>query len=224
MIWQQKALDVTSNNVSNVSTNGYKADKASFADLLYTNVKDEQGDSSLNVGHGSKLGKTDTLYEKGALEQTARPQDYALTDERNFFAVRTSNGTVDYTRDGRFELSRRNDGRYYLVNTSGDLVLDRNYNPIAVTNQNAAQNVGVFSFRNLDGLEKSGDNGYVPTARSGQAAVVQNAEVKQGYLEGSGADLATELSNMIVQQRSYDMNAKMVQMTDEVMQTVNNLR
>lgn len=224
MIWQQKALDVTANNIANLSTEGYKADKASFADLLYTNVKDELGNSNLKVGHGAKLNKTDTIFDKGALEETGRSQDYALTDERDFFAFRASDGTVNYTRNGRFAVSRRNDGRYYLATESGDLVLDGNYNPILVTNQDAAQNVGVFTFRNLDGLLKSGDNGYVPTARSGQPTRVPNAEVKQKYLENSAADLATELTSMIIQQRSYDLNSRLVQMTDEVMQTVNSLR
>lgn len=224
MIWQQKALDVTANNVSNVSTEGYQADKASFADLLYTNVKAEEGNSALKVGHGAKLSKTDTLYESGGLSQTGRTLDYALTDARNFFAVRASDGTVQYTRDGRFEWSRQNDGRFYLANTSGSLVLDRNNRPIAQTGANAPVNVGVFTFRNLDGLVKTGSNGYAPTARSGGAQAVPGAEVKGGYLENSAVDLATELSNMIVQQRSYEMDARMVQMSDEVMQTVNNLR
>lgn len=224
MIWQQKGLDVTANNVSNISTNGYKSDKGSFADLLYTNVKDEQGNSNLKVGHGTKLSKTDTVYEKGSIDQTGRAQDYALPDGRNFFAVMASDGTVQYTRDGKFELSRGTDGRFYLVNTMGERVLDQNRQPIVVTNQNEAQNVGVFTFRNLDGLVKAGNNGYLPTDRSGQATAAQNAVVKQGYLEGSTTDLGTELSNMIIQQRAYDMNAKMVVMSDEVMQTVNNLR
>lgn len=224
MIWQQKGLDVTANNVSNLSTNGYKADKASFADLLYTNVKDETGNSNLKVGHGTKLGKTDTLYEKGNLDNSGQPQDYALPDERNFFAVRTSDGKVVYTRDGRFGLSKQNNGRFYLVNSQGSLVLDPNYQPIAVINAKQAQNVGVFTFRSLDGLQKNGDNTYIPTTLSGQAIAVRNAEVKQGYVEGSASDLATELSNMMVQERAYDMSARMVEMSDEVMQTVNSLR
>ena len=224
MVWAQKALDVTANNLSNLSTGGYKADKSSFSDLLYTEVKEPQENPNLKVGHGDKLGKTDTLFSQSSLDETNRAQDYALPDGRDFFAVRPADGRTVYTRDGRFILTKRNDGRFYLADSAGEEVLDANGRAIAVTNAEKAQNVGVFTFRNLDGLEKAGGNGYVATNRSGPAAAVRNAEVRQGYLESSATDMATEISNMVVQQRAYDLDAKMVTMTDEVMQTVNNLR
>ena len=224
MVWAQKALDVTANNVANLSTDGYKADKSSFSDLLYTEVRAQGQDPNLKVGHGSKLGKTDTLFETSSLDATGSAQDYGLTDARNFFAVRTSDGRTVYTRNGRFSLSKHADGRFYLSDSTGEEVLNQEGNPIVVTDESKAQNVGVFTFRNLDGLEKAGGSNYEVTARSGPALAAQNAEVRQGYLESSAADMATEFSNMVIQQRAFELDAKMAVMTDEVMQTVNNLR
>lgn len=223
-IGQQQAVNITANNLSNLSTQGYKADRASFADLLYTNVKDESGDSSLKVGHGAKVSKTDTRFDAGSLEQTGLPQDYALTGERNFFAVQTPYG-VRYTRNGRFHKADGGDGKYYLADSEGNFVLDRSGSRIVFSGgEEQKQDVGVFTFGNLGGLQKAGDSYYEPTGISGQASAVQNADVRQGALEASSANMATELSNLIVQQRAFEMDAKMVQMTDEVMQTVNSLR
>jgi flagellar basal-body rod protein FlgG len=224
MIWAQKALDVTANNVANLSTNGYKADQSSFADLLYTEIRTPGQDPKLKVGSGSKLSKTDTLFTASSLEETGAPQDYGLTDARNFFAVRMADGTTAYTRNGNFSLSLHDDGQFYLSDDSGEEVLDFNGAPIVVTDDSKAQNVGVFTFRNLDGLQKAGGNNYVATERSGEAYAVQDAEVRQGYLETSSADLSTEFSNLMMQQRAYELDAKMVVMTDDVMQTVNSLR
>ncbi len=218
----QRAMDVTANNIANISTDGYKEDNPSFADLLYTNVKEREAAPELKVGHGSKLEKTDTVFEGAGITETGLAQDYALTDARNFFAVRAADGRTLYTRDGRFGLSNRG-GNFYLADSSGNLVLGQDGRTIRVTDANAKQNMGVFTFRNLDGLEKSGNSCYVQTDRSGPAEAVRGAEIKQGFLEPSETDFATEISNVILQQRAYDMNAKMVAMTDEVMQTVNSL-
>ena len=224
-VGQQQAVDITANNLSNISTEGYRPDRASFADLLYTNVKDEGGDSSLKVGHGTKIAKTDTLEEQGGLRETGEPQDYALTDARNFFAVRTSGGAVRYTRNGNFHEEPGGDGNYYLADSEGSFVLDQAGNPIAMAGDDRqAQKVGVYTFGDLGGLRKAGESYYEATGLSGAASAAPGADVRQGYLEDSAASLSTELSDMIVQQRAFEMNARMVQMTDEVMQTVNNLR
>ncbi len=224
MVWAQKSLDVTANNIANLSTEGYKADKASFADLLYNEVRAPGAGSGLKVGHGPKLGKTDTLFGDVSLDQTDRPQDYALADGRNFFAVRTADGKAAYTRDGKFIVSRRADGQYYLADASGEEVLDPNGRPITVKDEKKPQNVGVFTFRSLDGLRKTGDNNYAATDRSGPAVSVSGADIRNGFLEASSADMATEISDMVIQERAYELDAKMAVMTDEVMQTVNNLR
>lgn len=219
---QQRGLEVTANNIANLSTNGYKPDKASFADLVYTNVRNSE--PAVKVGHGDALWKTDTVYSSGGLKQTSNMQDYALTSDNAFFAVRDAGGTVKYTRDGSFRLSRQRDGSFLLCNTDGAIVLDRQGMPITVRDRDARQPVGVFTFRNRDGLVKTGGNLYEATAVSGPAAPAENAEVRQGYVEVSTVNLADEISEMMTSQRAFEFDSKMVKISDEVMQTLNNLR
>lgn len=220
---QQQKLDVVSNNIANASTAGYQPDRASFADLLYTGVNGPETADSLKVGHGSRLGKTDTVFGQGSVEETGRPLDYALTRENAFFAVRGADGRVRYTRAGSFELSRHPDGRFYLADPQGALVLDRAGRPIAVEDESQPQDVGVFSFRNCDGLRKTGDSDYEATEVSGPAAATGWKAVQRS-LEGSAVDFGDEMTAMINAQKGFAFNAKVVEMSDNMVQTVNNLR
>lgn len=219
---QERGLEVTANNVANLSTDGYKPDEASFADLVYTNI--HGGGAGGKTGHGNALWKTDTVFTPGVLRQTGRKQDYALPSDNAFFAVKGADGTVRYTRSGGFLLSEQTDGSFLLCDGNGAQVLDGAGEPITVRDGEEKQNVGVFSFRNRDGLRKTGGNDFAATDVSGPAVPVQGAEVKQGYLEGSATDLTDEVSNLIMSQRAFEFNAKMVKISDEIMQTMNNLR
>lgn len=222
-IAQQNGIAVSANNISNVSTGGYKADENVFSDLLYTNIHGD-GNDSLKTGHGTKLGMTNTVFTQGSLRNTGCSLDYALGDSNTFFAVKTSDGSIKYTRDGAFSKSVGTDGKAYLSDNNGGYVLDSAGNPIVVTNEKEKQNIGIYTFKNLDGLLKSGDNYYSATNVSGNAYNVKNAKLQQGYLESSTSDMATELGNVIVSERAFDFNAKIVQISDEIMQTVNSLR
>lgn len=219
---QQNGISVTANNISNISTNGFKADENVFSNLLYTNIHGD-GNDSLKTGHGTKLGNVDTIFTQGSLKNTGYSLDYALGDNNTFFAVKTSSG-IKYTRDGAFSLSVGTDGKNYLSDNNGGYVLDSSGNPIVVTNEEDKQSVGVYSFNNLDGLVKSGDNYFSATNASGNAYSVKDAKLQQGCLESSTSDMATEMSNLIVSERAFDFNAKVIQMSDEIMQTVNSLR
>ena len=222
-IAQQNGIDVSANNISNISTNGYKADENVFADLLHTNIHAD-GNDNLKTGHGTKLGAVDTVFTQGSLQNTGRSLDYALGDANTFFAIRTSDGSIRYTRNGAFSKSMEANGKTYLSDNNGGYVLDAAGKPVVITNEEEKQNIGVYSFGNLDGLLKSGDNYYRATNVSGNAHNVKNANIKQGCLESSSADMATEMSNIITSERAFDFNAKVVQISDEIMQTVNNLR
>lgn len=219
---QQRGLEVTANNIANLSTNGYKPDKASFADLVYSNVRDSE--PAVQVGHGDALWKTDTVHVSGGMKQTGNMQDYALMSDNAFFAVQDTDGTVKYTRDGSFRLSEQGDGSFLLCSTDGGKVLDGQGRPIPVRDKDAKQPVGVFSFRNRDGLVKTGGNLFAATAVSGPAAPAENVEVRQGYVEGSAVNLADEISDMMTSQRAFEFDSKMIKISDEVMQTLNNLR
>ncbi len=222
VISQQRGLEVTANNVANLSTDGYKPDRTAFADLVATNVRNSA--PGLKTGHGDALWKTDTVFSSGGLRQTGRMQDYALVSDNAFFAVKDADGAVRYTRNGSFRLSEQGDGSFLLCDSNGGKVLDGGGNPIVVKDGEEKQNVGVFSFRNRDGLRKAGGNDFDATDVSGPAVPVRNAEVKQGYLEGSSAGLADEIADMMAAQRAFEFNAKMVNISDEVVQTLNSLR
>ena len=98
----QKGMDVLANNIANVNTTGFKTQKTGFSDLLYTNMKYE-GDN-LQIGHGARLAKADTLFDVSAMDTTGRELDFALTNENAFFGV-MSDGQIKFTRDGNFSLS-----------------------------------------------------------------------------------------------------------------------
>lgn len=219
----QKGLDVTANNIANVSTTGFQAQKTSFADLVYTNIHAPEGtDSDLVTGHGTKLQKTDTVFAVGTLQRTMIPTDYALPQANQFFAIQTDDG-VRYTRNGNFHLSTQNNG-IYLTAQDGGYVLGANNQPVQVENEEDPAAIGVFTFTNCDGLERSGGTYFLPTERSGQAAVAADAEVRQGYIEGSGVSLPDEMVSILETQRAFQFNSKILQMSDEIMQTVNSLR
>ncbi len=219
---QQQGIDVTANNLANVSTQGYRPDRATFADLVRTGVR--SGEDAPTTGSGAKLDGTDTLYGASAgLLKTGRPLDFALTDSRSFFAVRTAGG-VRYTKAGAFAESAGADGRFYLTDAQGAPVLDARGQRIEVADGEPAAGPGVFTFPNLGGLRKEGDNDFAPTALSGQAEPAAGTEVKRGYLEGSGSDFVDGMSELIAQERAFQLDTRMVQMSDEVAQTVNSLR
>ena len=118
----QMALDVTANNMANVNTNGFKASRPSFADLLYTERNNENEETQF--GHGVKVQKTDMMFEQSTLRSTNRELDFAALDE-GFFAVLTPEGNVNYTKDGAFYISRQDEASpWELVNEFGAYVLD----------------------------------------------------------------------------------------------------
>lgn len=217
-------VDVIANNIANVGNNGYKASGSSFADLIYTNVRDnENTDSKLKTGHGTRLERTNILFEQGTMQSTQNLCDFALTGS-GFFAVETSDG-IKYARTGSGQLTEGEDGRFYLTSTLGGRLLDENYQPIVVSDLDT-QNIelGVFDFENTDGLIRDGGNFFVPSDTSGEITIVEDAKIKQGYLEASSVNVAKEMSDLIQYQKAFQFSSKMVQISDEIIQTVNNLR
>ena len=134
---------------------------------------------------------------------------------------------ITYTRNGRFSLSQRGD-EFYLINDAENLVLDRNQNPIRLvgddtTGRELEALPGIFDFEIKNGMLNVGDNEYAPVEKNGDP-ILQMETPLQGALESPGTDLATELVRMIESQRAYSYALKMVQTSDEVVQTVNTLR
>ena len=240
MIAQQGGMDVTAHNISNVNTVGYKALRPSFADCIYTEQRATEPE--WDTGHGQYLNKTDYMWDQGGFNNTDNPLHYALGGD-GFFMVRDYNGTDFLTRDGAFQITNVGD-HWELVNANGDFVIDYEGNHITVpfeTELDAEGNevvttnidfaaltdmIGVYNVENNWGLDQDRNNHFMVTQRSGQpVADLEGETLKiEYYLENSTVDFATEIVHVIEAQRSYQMNARIVQTADEMQQIANNLR
>lgn len=224
---QQAKLDVVSNNMANVNTSGYKAKVGVFHDLMYYNLNNFNGEeTTIKAGTGIRLEKADTNFDPVGFEITERDYDFAIRGDGFFMMRNPTNNEITYTRNGRFSLSQRGD-EFYLVNDAGNLVLDRAQNPIRLmgdeTNPELSATPGVYDFDIKNGILSVGDNEFMPVEKNGNPNL-QAEEPLQGALEMSGADLASDLVRMIESQRAYSYALKMVQTSDEVVQTINSLR
>ncbi len=215
----QTYLDVISNNLANIQTEGYKSLKPEFSDLLYTNLT-QAGNGSLMVGSGSKIDKTDTLFSEGTLIQTDKLTDFAILGD-GFFAIQKEDEIL-YTRTGAFTVGNI-DGENYLMLDSG-YVLDNNEEPIILTEGENEINIGVYKFTNNFDLERVGNNLFRIANENAEYEISEVAEVKRGYIEGSNVVLSQEMVKMIQTQRAFQFNSRIIQVADEIEQTINSLR
>ncbi len=259
MLAQQTNVDNISNNLANVNTVGYKQEKAEFKSLLYqtiqtrtTTANGEEKPIPAQVGLGTRIASTTSIYKQGAMMASENDTDFAIVGD-GFFAVRGADGETYYTRAGNFNWSMGTNG-VTLTNTDGYPVLDTNNNPIVLpagissgnvvvssdgsfgyTTANGAyvalnQSFGIFQFNNPAGLEKRGDNLLEVTDASGAAlneatnANLVRSEVRQNFLEGSNVQVADEMVNLIIAQRAYQLNSKAITTADEMLEQANNLR
>lgn len=224
----QSAMDVTANNIANVSTHGFKPMRASFSDLIYT-VRNKNNED-VERGHGVKLAKTDLMFDGGQLVPTGRELDFAVPGE-GLFALQKADGNTVYSKDGAFYLQQQ-EGEWYLTDEKGAKVLDANGFPIIaeygedgnIDKSLIAEQIGVYRFANPYGLKAEGNNYFQQTASSGEAQPDEEAEKLQCYLEASSSNLADQMVKVIEYQRAFSLNIKMVQTADQIEQNVNNLR
>lgn len=220
----QKGFDVIANNAANVSTVGYKRQETSFQDLLYTDIRPYETGLEEAMGHGAKLAKTDDVHVQGMLQPSEGKYDYAIVGD-GFFGVMVAEGEMKYTRAGAFQQTIV-DGVGYLSSPQGGFIVDTNGEPIEVTGVSGESlDIGIFVFPNDDGLLREAGLYFNETVESGSPTLISGEDVLQaGYLEGSNVDLADHMVEMIYMQRAFQMNTKVVQVADEIMQTVNSLR
>ncbi len=240
---QQTQLDVISNNLANVSTNGFKRSRAVFEDLLYQTLRQpgaqqtqqNQISSGLQIGTGVRPIATERVYSQGNLQQTGNSLDLAVQGN-GFFQVERPDGTIGYTRDGSFQLD--NEGN--VVTPSGYLLADNINIPadaVSITvgkdgtvsvlqaGEIAPIEVGAIqlaTFVNPGGLQAAGENLFLETASSGVANVLQPGQegagvINQGYVETSNVNVAEELVSMIVTQRAYELNSRVIQTSDQML-------
>lgn len=248
---QLKRLGVHGNNIANLNTYGFKAEKSRFASLMYDDLKGvgeategsaaargEDGDfEMLPSGVGAALWTTDTDFKSGAMSETQRDQDYAIAGEGFFAIADLATGEITLTRNGGFVISElmRPTGEvdeegqdileriYYLSDNEGRFVLSETGGMIEVDDEHEPQPVGVFDYMNYDGMEHVNDTRFVAVDKNG--GIRQGGgTVMRGFLELSNADLAEEMTKVIETQRAYGMALKMVQVSDEIETTINGLR
>ena len=246
---QQMQLDVISNNLANVSTNGFKKAHAVFEDLMYQNLRQvgataaEQSTlpTGLQIGLGVRTVATSRTFSQGNLQQSNNNLDVAIQGN-GFFQVTMPDGTTGYTRDGAFQLD--NQGRVVTssgLQVQGGITVPANATNISIAQDGtvsasvpgttAPQNIGSIttaSFINPAGLEPKGQNIYQETVASGQPnAGVPGSNglgaVMQGFVETSNVNVVQELVTMIQTQRAYEMNSKAIQTSDQMLQKLGQL-
>ena len=248
---QQLNVEVISNNIANMNTIGFKKQRAEFQDLLYQNVERMGAQSSstgtvvptgIQVGSGVKTGSVYRVTEQGTMTQTGNKLDLAI-DGKGFFAVLTPAGDTAYTRAGNFSVNDQgqvvtHDG--YLVQpqiaipqAAVDVTISKSGQVQAtIPGQVQPQIVGqlqLATFFNEGGLEAVGDNLYLESGASGAAQLGQPGnpgfgQLQQGYTEAANVDAVSEVTALIVAQRAYEMNSKVISAADQMLSTTSQMK
>ncbi len=251
MLAQQMNVDVISNNIANMTTTGFKRRRAAFQDMIYQNI-DRPGSTSSDVGSivpsGIQLGlgvrpaAVYRMHEQGAIRITENPLDLAITGD-GFFQIQMPSGETAYTRDGTFQVNENGE----LVTTQGFLIepgitipadainIDINEEGevlAKIQGQTAISNLGqiqLATFVNPAGLDAIGDNLLLETEASGAPTTGnpgqdQFGRVRQAALEQSNVNVVEEITMLITAQRSYEMNSTVISTSDEMLQTITQLR
>lgn len=251
MMAQQLNVDTISNNIANMTTTGYKRQKAAFRDLLYQNI-DRPGSTSsdagttlptgLQLGLGVRTGSVYRIHSQGTFEVTENTLDVAISGD-GFFQVDLPSGETAYTRDGAFQLNENGelvtlqgytiapgitvpeDALSIDINESGEVL-------VSLPDQSSTSNVGqiqLANFTNPAGLEAIGDNLLLETDASGSPSTgtpgADNfGSLLQGALEQSNVNVVEEITALISAQRAYEMNSNVISTSDEMLQTASQLR
>lgn len=245
----QVRMDVVSNNISNVNTMGFKASRTNFQDSLNQLIRSGgAGRNPMQAGTGSAVGSIGTKMEQGPLQMTGRTLDLAI-DGSGFFMLSDAEGTNTYfTRDGAFFV----DSVGNVVNSSGLILqgdggaINLGEDPLATVTVSKTGgieastttggivegiNIVLYTFPNPEGLMKSGNNLYVYDENiTGPLsdAIIPGSEgvgsIESGYLEMSNTDLSEEFTNMITTQRGYQANARIITVSDSLLEELIQLK
>lgn len=240
---QQTQLDVTSNNLANVSTNGFKRARAVFEDLLYQTLRQPGASSSaqtqipsgLQIGTGVRPVATERIFTQGNLTQTGNSLDLAVQGE-GFFQIQLPDGTIGYTRDGAFQ--KDSQGQVVTANgypLSPAITIPSNALSISIGTDGVVTvlqsgsptpvqvgQIQLASFVNSGGLQSMGQNLFLETASSGTATPNTPGTngvglLNQGYVETSNVNVVEELVSMITTQRAYEINSRAISTSDEML-------
>ncbi len=246
---QQLTIDTISNNLANVNTSGFKKSRAEFQDLMYETLRTpgapvagSQVPNGIQVGHGVRAVSTPREFSEGSLKNTGSPLDLAI-EGKGFFQVILPNGDTAYTRAGSFQM----DSAGSVVTPDGyrlspDIVIPTDALSISVesdgtvsvmqpgqTSPTSVGSIELALFSNPGGLRGIGRNLFRETDSSGVPTTGTPGEegrgnIGQGFLEMSNVSVVDEMVQMIMTQRAYELNAKSIQTTDQMMSQANNLK
>ena len=243
-------VQVIAGNIANMSTTGFKSQRAEFQDLIYEHVQrigaqaSDQGNIlpvGIELGSGVKTVGTPRLMTQGTLSQTGNTLDVAIQGA-GWFKILMPDGTYSYTRDGSFQM----DAQGRIVTAEGNIVqptitIPPNSTGLTINQQGqvsvtlpsttTSSVLGQFTlttFTNDAGLQANGDNLFTATPASGTPqdglpATNGAGTLLQGSLEQSNVEAVTEISNLIAAQRAYEMNSKVITAADEMLQTTSQL-
>lgn len=244
------SVDNIANNLANANTNGFKMRRTQFQDLLYQSYVQPGAaagsqtivPSGLQLGLGTRPASNEIIFQQGNFQATGNPLDLVIQG-KGFFQVLLPTGSMAYTRDGGFQLDRNGN----LVTSSGNLVQPQitippqaqsitiaadgtvTYTQPGQTASQVAGQIQLANFPNPAGLNSIGQNLFQPTDASGDPTVAIPGgqeglgTLMQGYVEGSNVSVVEEFINMIVSQRAYEANSKVVKAADEMYQQINNV-
>ena len=245
---QQTRLDTISNNLANVSTAGFKRSRAEFQDLFYETLRAPGASSStgatlptgIQIGAGVQLASVAKQFGQGDAQRTDNPLDLMIQGD-GFFQIDKPTGETLYTRDGTFKLDR--DGNVvtsegFLLNpaiqippgaSNVTILRDGTVSYTDTSNQTVtAGQIELARFANPAGLLAQGSNFFIPSEASGDATTgIPDQDgigsLAQGFVEASNVDVAEELVHMILAQRAFELNSRVIQAGDQMLQTVGSM-
>jgi len=248
---QQLNVEVISNNIANMNTVGFKRQRAEFQDLLYQSLERAGSQSSdqgtivptgVQIGGGVKAGSTYRITTQGVMTRTDNKLDLGIQG-RGYLQVQMPSGETAYTRAGNLAVN----GEGQLVTEDGYLIqpaitIPQDAVDVSISKSGQVQvikadaaapelvgQIELASFVNEAGLEALGDNLFMESGASGPATTGQPGStgfgtLMQGYIEASNVDAVSEITALIVAQRAYEMNSKVITTADEMLQAANQVK
>ncbi|SHF37155.1 flagellar basal-body rod protein FlgF [Desulforamulus putei] len=247
----QTRMDVVGNNIANVNTTGYKSSRANFQDSLSQFIGTNPVLGQVQVGTGVKVGSVNNNFTQGPLQSTGRPLDLAIQGD-GFFELQDDAGQKYYTREGVFFIDKdgylvNSQGLKLCDTAEAPIQISMPTPPNYIASLNIAKNgtitikddtgadisptsaIGLAIFPNPGGLKKQGGNLYIETPESGSTGGTlanpgSSSTIESGYLEMSNVDLTEEFTNMITTQRGYQANARVITVSDTLLEELIQLK
>ena len=246
---QQANLDTVANNLANSATAGFRSRRLQFEDMIYQNMitpgaaaSTQTASAGLQIGLGTRSAATEMIMTQGDFNQTGNSLDLAIQGQ-GFFQVSLPNGTIAYTRAGSFHMNNQGtivtpDGDSLLpaitIPTNATAITISQYGVVTATipGQTISAQLGIVqlaTFANPGGLSSIGGNLYQQTSSSGNAITDTPGgtsgvgTLQQGYVENSNVDVVGEFVQMILAQRAYESNSKVIHVADDMYSQINGL-